>query len=258
MSSFVNLYNVMELSNSELSLFRNFVILIVFAISFYFYKNKQELKKNEDFYRKFRMGLVFIGLFYLSFDPLIEYMNTGMVIRKLPIQVCSLSTVIYLVAFYSKSGKWLQRSTIYLAYIGAIAAIIFPVTTNDMATLNFWVYYIGHICILVALSYSVIVEENIPVWQDVLKGSILIVAVGYCIMLPLNGVLGTNYFFIGEYSFETISYLQMFGSTWSAGYIPFTIAVVCGFGLFVYVTYLLEKNGIIDLEADSYANDAYM
>ncbi len=247
----MNLYTLA--SNITVSSVQKAILGLLFAdllilLGLYFYNNRKRLKNDELFFRRLRLSLTIIGIFYLTFDPFREYLSHGVIIQKWPLQICSLSTVIYIFAFYTDFGKYVQRSVVYLSFIGAVAALLFSTSTDQVFTIRFWSYYIGHAAIVIAIMYMVIVQENIPKWQEVKNGSIATFFIAFFIMLPINEHFGTYYFFVGERSFNNIPILKIFGE-WPDALYSFTIFAVLLLSSFVYINYRLEQKGVIRVKS---------
>ncbi len=219
------------------------VICIVLAIWFNIFIRKHSLYfiNNKKTDKVMRVTLTIIGIFYLSFDLFQDiFVYNQLPIYRLPIQLCSLTSVIFLLFLNSDKFKKLHSAFMIYALFGAILALLLSTSPPYPFRLTFWHYYIGHMSILVSYIYYMHVHDSKPEYKNMIKAEIFIVLFALLVALPINLMIGSDYLFIGPAGMESIPLLNIFGEwpTMLLIYMPLMIMVLA---IPIVILYFKEK-----------------
>ena len=122
-----------------------------------------------------------VKLAYGSFDILVD----------LPFFLCDLAAVILPFVILSGNRKWIGI-LYFWALAGTMQALITPDVEAGFPSFDFFRYFIGHACIILAVLYTVIVKKIRIGWQDFLNA--IIYAQLYLVVVHIiNQVLNSNY-----------------------------------------------------------------
>ncbi len=186
---------------------------------------KDRIRGNEKVYKIFRITLTIIGISYLIYDPIrTTYLNSRFPYDKLPLHLCSLTTVSYLLFLNFKQFDFLQKWTFNFSIFGVLLALFLSTAKMDVDCYAFWNYYIGHITIVIAYVFYMVYNSSSSSWRDFMYGNALLAAVSLVIIVPINLVLDTDYMFLGP----NVDQIQVFGD-WPLGLI---LIMIVGFILF--------------------------
>jgi len=118
--------------------------------------------------------------------------------RSLPLHICDIVPWVGVVALLSSSH--LARSLAYFWGIGlGIWAFIMPILSAGPATLDFWLFWLGHAQIMATAAYIIVVLDFRPTGKS-LGVSILATLVYSMAMLPLDLALDADYGYVGKRS----------------------------------------------------------
>lgn len=114
---------------------------------------------------------------------------------SLPLQFCNLANLFGAVAV-GRQGRLSQAILYFWSIVLCSWAFLTPVLYVGPAHLWFWIFWIYHLFIPIALAWVLLVDGFRPNWLD-LRNS-LAVTLGFLIILSiLNAITGWNYGFLG-------------------------------------------------------------
>lgn len=143
--------------------------------------------------------------FYLGLGCLLSWMlNLGLWLlpsrfsweESLPLQFCNLANLVSTVALWK---KWrLAQSLLYFWAFGlSVWAFLTPSMTEGPALIDFWIFWIYHVFILMAAGYLMVIDRFRPSWKDF--GISLAITLSYLGWLTVvNFFTGWNYGFAGR------------------------------------------------------------
>jgi len=138
-----------------------------------------------------------IGVFVLLLVPALSWMdiyNSGGNIRFiLPLQLCSFAFMLSGLMMIRKSHT-LFSVVYFMGLIGGIAGLFIPAWNIDPGSFRYWEFYSGHSLIIINSFYMIAVHRFEIRLTDYARGLIVTSIIGL-LTLPVNIVLGTNYFF---------------------------------------------------------------
>lgn len=147
--------------------------------------------KNEDNFR------TTIGVFTFLLVPALSWMdiyNSGGNIRFiLPLQLCSFAFMLSGLMMIRKSHH-LFSVVYFMGLIGGIAGLFIPAWNIDPTSFRFWEFYSGHSLIIINSIYMIAVHRFEISLKDYGVGLLVTSLVGVS-TIPVNMILGTNYFF---------------------------------------------------------------
>ncbi len=216
-------------------------VIIVIAILFKIYQD--EIRESETFNKVFRYVFVTGGILYLSYEPILYILRDNKIpYGVLPLQICSLLSVVYILALYKDKYLFLFRYTFFLSFFAVFFALFLSTANRTVNYYHFWNYTFGHSAIFVANMYIFIIKGMRFTPLDVVKGILLLFAIAIFICIPINMLLDTTYMFLHPSSVDRIEILQLFGK-WPTLLIPIGILISIITAIFTYITHLLCKNG---------------
>lgn len=139
-------------------------------------------------------------IFLLIINQFMDFYREGILSNRwqdgLPLHLCDFSTMAVIIYFLTQ-----KRDFFIFAFFFGIAgggmSILTPDTVYGFPYIGYIQSQIGHTMILMGVSYAIIIDNQRPYLNDVLK------ALGYASILLLftylmNYLLGTNYWFLAE------------------------------------------------------------
>lgn len=146
---------------------------------------------------------------------------------SLPLQLCDLAAFVAPLALLTQRRP--LRTLLYFWGIGLSTQAFFtPIVTTGLASLHFWLFWIGHVVIVGSAIYDVAVRGYRPGLRDLAFASAFSVALTLA-MVALNIALGSNYLYVGDSSPENPTLVDKLGP-W-----PLRIIPMMALGLTVYL-----------------------
>ncbi len=116
--------------------------------------------------------------------------------RSLPLHLCNLANLLGAYAIW-KQWRPAQSIIYYWACGLCVCAFITPSLHSGIDSLSFWVFWIYHGVIPVAIGYVLIIDQFRPNWSDFARSSL--VTTGFVMVLAgINWLTGWNYGFVGK------------------------------------------------------------
>ncbi len=116
--------------------------------------------------------------------------------QSLPLQFCNLANLVSALALW-RSLRWAQSLLYFWALGLSTWAFLTPSLIDGPALVQFWVFWIYHIFILIAVLWCLVIDRFRPTWKDFRQS--LAITLGYLALLfILDRVTGWNYGFAGE------------------------------------------------------------
>lgn len=138
-----------------------------------------------------------IGVFVLLLVPALSWMdiyNSGGNIRFiLPLQLCSFAFMLSGLMMIRKSHA-IFSVVYFMGLIGGIAGLFIPAWDIDPTSFRYWEFYSGHSLIILNSFYMIAVHRFTISLKDYGVGLLVTSLIGVA-TIPVNIVLGTNYFF---------------------------------------------------------------
>ncbi|MCL1991211.1 MAG: YwaF family protein [Defluviitaleaceae bacterium] len=194
-----------------------FLTLVLAVYTIWTYKQST----NKVGYR--RKLAIFILLVVLS-RHIVEWLTGQYTVHRLPLHLCTVGAFIKLYDAY-RENDYTKEILFLITLPAAFVANIFPDWTHQpLINFNTWQQFLFHALIVNYVLMRLLTEEIVPhvkkIWIPILS---LVVAVP--LMLGINHMFGTNFFFVSTYSpnspLETI--YHQFGSTL---YLPVFLLIV--------------------------------
>ena len=146
---------------------------------------------------------------------------------SLPLQLCDLAAFVAPLALLTQRRT--LRTLLYFWGIGLSTQAFFtPIVTTGLASLHFWLFWIGHVVIVGSAIYDVAVRGYRPGAKDLAFASAFSVILTLA-MVALNIALGSNYLYVGDSNPENPTLVDKLGP-W-----PMRIPPMMALGLTVYV-----------------------
>jgi len=146
---------------------------------------------------------------------------------SLPLQLCDLAAFVAPIALLTQRRE--LRTLLYFWGIGLSTQAFFtPIVTTGLASLHFWLFWIGHVVIVGSAIYDVAVRGYRPSVRDLAFASAFSVVLTLA-MVGLNIAMGSNYLYVGDSSPENPTLVDKLGP-W-----PWRIPPMMALGLTVYV-----------------------
>ncbi len=129
--------------------------------------------------------------------------------QSLPLHMCRV--ISWIAAISLITGDWRARSLTYFWGIGlSTQGFITPMWSNGYASLDFWMYWLGHGQIVLAAAYDLSVRGYSPKRKDWAFACLAGLAYGL-VVIGVNIALGTNYSYLGAGEYEAKSVVDVLG-----------------------------------------------
>ncbi len=180
------------------------IIFLVVILVIILYLLKDNITENTKVKNTFKILFTVTGLLYIFYDMIryqvihIRGSTKYTFINKLPLHICSLTAIAYII-FINKSNLYIiHQSTFAIAIIGVlIALLITPPPVNYKHT-RFYHFYLGHSSIILAYMYFMYIYDSYPTIQDTLYGLLSLSFIELTILFPFNLLFKTNYGYINK------------------------------------------------------------
>ncbi|MCB1229672.1 MAG: TIGR02206 family membrane protein [Verrucomicrobiae bacterium] len=130
--------------------------------------------------------------------------------QSLPLQFCNLANLIGAVAVMRRSGRLFKSVLYFWATTLCIWAFITPVLGSGPDRLEFWIFWIYHIFIPLAVLETFLVQGFRPGFPD-LKNTVLFTLTFTLLMALIDRIFGWNYGFVGPSTPENPTLLDVLG-----------------------------------------------
>ncbi len=133
--------------------------------------------------------------------------------ESLPMHLCRWNGwIVALCLINGHKGGWRwARSLAFFWGLGlSVQGMITPMWTFGAASVEFWLYWVGHLQIVGVAVYDLVVRRYTPAWPD-LRLSMLAGVLYALFTGTLNKLLGTNYSYLGEWDYERASVVDRLG-----------------------------------------------
>lgn len=129
--------------------------------------------------------------------------------QSLPLHMCRV--ISWLAALSLITGDWRARSLTFFWGIGlSTQGFITPMWSDGYASLDFWMYWLGHGQIVLAAVYDLSVRGYSPARRDWVFACVAGLAYGLAV-IGVNLALGTNYSYLGAGQYEAKSVVDVLG-----------------------------------------------
>lgn len=181
-----------EYANIDMSLFERLYpfVLMVIIVAIYFYVRKYHYL---EFYKikKFILAILYVSFFSYH---MLHYIQCGISIDILPLELCSLSQILCIITLiYNNNSLVFFLESISMP--AALMALISPATGGSFFTLQYQLFIINHVLIIVISLYYIFIEKKVPNIVQVLH-SILNFFILIFLISVFNFIFGTSYMFI--------------------------------------------------------------
>lgn len=181
-----------DYANINLSLFDRLYpfILIVIIVAIYFYIMKYH---HLEIYKIKKFILVILCISFFSYH-ILHYIQCGISINILPLELCSLSQILCMIIliYDNKSLVFFLES---ISLPAAFMALISPATGGTFFTLQYQLFIINHVLIIIISLYYIFIEKEVPNIVQVLR-SMLNFFILIILISVFNYIFGTSYMFI--------------------------------------------------------------
>jgi len=116
--------------------------------------------------------------------------------EDLPLHLCNIISLL-LPVFAFKRKRWMYEILIFWVFAGTTQAMITPDLAHGFPHYHYLKYWIVHAGLVVFMMYATVIYQMRPTVRSILK-SFLALQVYFGLMLLVNFILGSNYFFISE------------------------------------------------------------
>lgn len=165
--------------------------------------------------------------------------------ESLPMHLCRWNGWIVglcLVAGHKDGWRWTRTLTFFWGLGLSVQGIITPMWTFGAASVEFWLYWIGHLQIVGVAVYDLSVRGYSPRWPDLRLA--MVAGVLYALFTgTLNKLLGTNYSYLGEWNYDRASIVDRLGDY------PERMLAMGGGALVLFVLMYLIARGAISMRA---------
>jgi hypothetical integral membrane protein (TIGR02206 family) len=129
--------------------------------------------------------------------------------RSLPIQACDVSALAAAAAMFWNAR--LGRALLYYVGVGLSSwALCTPDLDDGPATLEFWIFFVGHGATVGAAVYDIAARGYRPGWRDFALATGAMIA-WMAIVVPLNATFGWNYGYTGNQLTATANPIHFLG-----------------------------------------------
>lgn len=115
---------------------------------------------------------------------------------SLPLQMCDVSAVLAPFALLTQNRPC-RAVLFFWGLVMSWIAFVIPALERGPGEFAFWLFWVGHTQILGSALYDVAVLGYRPTWRDY-RWMLLPNLIGLAIVVPLNFLAGTNYWYIGD------------------------------------------------------------
>ncbi|RMH28549.1 MAG: TIGR02206 family membrane protein [Planctomycetota bacterium] len=133
--------------------------------------------------------------------------------ESLPMHLCRWNgwiVAICLIAGHRNGWRWSRALTFFWGLGLSVQGIVTPMWTDGAATVEFWLYWVGHLQIVGVAVYDLVVRGYQPKRWDLRFA--MAAGVGYVLLTALlNRWLGTNYSYLGSWDYERASIVDKLG-----------------------------------------------
>ncbi len=205
------------------------------------YRNRVFIKNNKKLEKRLTRLISIIGVIVCSFPFINSFFRADQsVLTRLPLSLCSLNTIIYILALNFKKLEFLHKYMFWFALIGVAFAFIPGVSTNTIYWQNyeFFNYMLWHDMIIVGFFYLLVIRESRPNFKDVLLGSSFLALTTLSIMLPINYFVEGYYMYVGPYSDPSINIFGPWPSTLISMLLVYTLYTAFA----MFLTFIFQKH----------------
>ena len=160
--------------------------------------------------------------------------------ESLPMHLCRWNGWIVAVCLINghKDGWRWSRSLAFFWGLGlSVQGFITPMWTFGAGSVDFWLYWVGHLQIVGVAVYDMAVRGYAPTGRDLRLA--MIAGVGYALLTgTLNKALGTNYSYLGDWDYERESIVNRLGDY------PERMLAMGGGALVLFVLMFLAARGV--------------
>lgn len=187
----------------------------------------------------------FLSLTLILWTSLKIYINGFDVKEDLPLHLCNIiSLLLPFFAIYRK--QWIYEILIFWILAGTSQAMITPDLVNGFPHYHYLKYWIVHAGLVIFILYATFVFGMRPTVKSIFK-SFLALQGYFLLMLLINKLLGSNYFFISQKPAQG-SLLDYFGD-WPY-YIFVAELVLFPYFFLIYLPFHLTRKKIISQKVD--------
>jgi hypothetical integral membrane protein (TIGR02206 family) len=133
--------------------------------------------------------------------------------ESLPMHLCRWNgwiVAVCLIAGHRARWRWSRALTFFWGLGLSVQGIVTPMWTEGAGTVEFWLYWVGHLQIVGVAVYDLVVRGYQPRRWDLRFA--MAAGVGYVLLTALlNRWLGTNYSYLGSWDYERASIVDKLG-----------------------------------------------
>lgn len=133
--------------------------------------------------------------------------------ESLPMHLCRWNgwiVALCLLHGHKERWRWTRALTFFWGLGLSVQGMITPMWTFGAGSVEFWLYWVGHLQIVGVAVYELVVRRYSPTWPDLRLA--MVAGVLYAVFTgTLNKVLGTNYSYLGEWDYERASVVDRLG-----------------------------------------------
>lgn len=133
--------------------------------------------------------------------------------ESLPFHLCRWTgsiAAVCLIAGDRPGWRW-SRALMFFWGLGlSVQGFITPMWNHGAASMEFWLYWVGHVQIVGVAVYDLVVRGFRPRGKDLLLA--VVAGVGFAVIVgSVNRALGTNYSYLGSWDYERASVVDRLG-----------------------------------------------
>lgn len=133
--------------------------------------------------------------------------------ESLPMHLCRWNgwiVALCLIKGHMDGWRWTRALTFFWGLGLSVQGMITPMWAFGAGSVDFWLYWVGHLQIVGVAVYDLVVRRFSARWGDLRFA--MIAGVLYALFTgTLNKVLGTNYSYLGEWDYERASVVDRLG-----------------------------------------------
>jgi hypothetical integral membrane protein (TIGR02206 family) len=160
--------------------------------------------------------------------------------ESLPFHLCRWTgwiAAVCLIAGTRPGWRW-TRSLMFFWGLGlSVQGFITPMWNHGAASMEFWLYWVGHLQIVGVAVYDMAVRGFRPRGKDLLLA--VVAGVGFALLVVgVNRALGTNYSYLGEWNYDRASVVDRLGPY------PGRVFAMAGGALVIFVVMYCLARGL--------------
>ncbi|MGJ8594027.1 MAG: YwaF family protein [Aquaticitalea sp.] len=210
------------------------LVAVIFAVLFILFSKRTLSIKNQHILFKLlgwfvSLSVVLYHIYYIS-------LGNYNIQTDLPLYLCSFIAVLIPI-FTSYRKYWMYEILLFWIIAGTLQGVITPDIKEGFPSFDYFRYWIVHLGLLTIIAYAILIFGMKPTFKSVFK-SILALQVYVLMMVTINGLLDSNYFYLNQKP-KSASMLDYFGA-WPY-YILVTQLVLIPYFLLIYFPFFLVK-----------------